>query len=117
MRYCSILGLIMLLWLGCKPKPNVDIPDYVLSEDKMVDVMVDMHLVETALNLKIMVPDSNNSKYDQQFESIFISNEISKSTFDSSLYYYSTQTGQMNAIYDKVLERLSELESEVNSDQ
>lgn len=77
--------------------------------------MVDMHLVETAANLKVFPPDSAQQMYYDHFESIYLSNGITKTKYDSSLYYYATQTDQMNVIYDKVLENLSEMESQVNS--
>lgn len=83
----------------------------------MVALMVDMHLVETAQNLKLLGTDSLQTKYQQYFNSIFESHSTSKADFDSSLYYYSTNTDRMNAIYDQLLEELYELESEVKSDQ
>ncbi|MBI1287271.1 MAG: DUF4296 domain-containing protein [Flavobacteriales bacterium] len=111
------LLVIGCLWFGSCQENAEKKPDYLLDEDKMVSVMVDMHLVETAQNLKVIEPDSANLNYDRMFESIFVSHGVTKTEFDSSLYYYSTRTEEMNVIYDKVLEQLSELESEVNSDQ
>lgn len=110
-----LLTLSMLL-ASCQEK-EPETPSYLLSEDQMVDVMVDMHLLETAQNLKLMGADTTNRKYQQYFNAIFESHETSKADFDSSLFYYSTKTDQMNAIYDKVLEELYEMESEVKSDQ
>ena len=107
------LGLVSS---SCQEKKK-ETPAYLVDENTMVDVMVDMHLVETASNLKLIEPDSSTVKYNEYFASIFSSHGINKVEFDSSLFYYSTQTEQMSVIYDKVLERLYELESEVNSDQ
>ena len=90
-------------------------PGYLIDQEKMVKVMVDMHLVETAHNLKLLPPDTTDQAYNETFERIYITHEISKADFDSSLFYYSTQTEQMNVIYDKILEQLYELESEVNA--
>jgi hypothetical protein len=112
----SVSLLIVLLAVSCKQK-EADAPAYLLSEEKMVDVMVDMHLVETAHNLKLIGPDSTNAEYHSFFSSIFASHGVTKVDFDSSLFYYSTRTTEMNDIYDKVLEELYELESEVKSDQ
>ena len=92
-------------------------PEYLIDKDKMVSIMVDMHIVETAANLKIYPPDSAQQLYQNDFASIYLTHDVSKEKFDSSMFYYATQTDQMNVIYDKVLENLSELESEVNSDQ
>lgn len=107
---------LFVLFVSCS-EPTQEQPDYLLAEEKMIDVMVDMHLVETAQNLKLMGVDSTNRRYQQYFNAIFESHEVSKADFDSSLHYYSTKTDKMNEIYDNVLEELHELESEVKSDQ
>lgn len=114
MRIPIILFVSVLALTSCGEKQEKK-PAYLLEEEKMVSVMVDLHLIETAHNLKVMEADTNNAQYEQFMSSIFVSNEVSKEQFDSSLFYYSTRTEEMNVIYDKVLERLSELESKVNS--
>lgn len=111
-----LLGIFAVLIISCH-EPKQKTPDYLIDETKMVDMMVDMHLVETAQNLKLLGTDTTNRKYQQYFNSVFESHQVSKADYDSSLYYYSAQTEQMNAIYDKVLERLYEMETEAKSDQ
>jgi hypothetical protein len=109
--------LFLISCQGEKTEKKVDKPAYVIGEDKMVNIMVDMHIVETASNLKVFPPDSAQQLYQNAFASIYLTHEVTKAKFDSSLAYYATQTDEMNVIYDKVLEELSQLESEVNSDQ
>lgn len=113
----SILFVVSFSLFSCQQKAEKKIPAHVIPEEMMVSIMVDMHLVETAANLKVFPPDSAQQMYYDHFESIYLSNGITKAKYDSSLYYYATQTDQMNVIYDKVLENLSEMESQVNSDQ
>lgn len=108
--------LCVFLLFSCQEKTEKK-PENLLNEEQMVAVMVDMHLVETAQNLKVIEPDSTNREYDQLFRSIFASHGVTKAQYDSSLYHYSTRTDEMNVIYDKVLEKLSELESQVKSEQ
>jgi len=118
MRILTFTLLSFSLFLfSCAQEKKAEKPDYLIDENKMVGIMVDMHIVETAANLKVFPPDTARQMYEDYFASIFLTNEVTKAEFDSSLYYYSTQTNQMNVIYDRVLENLSELESEVNSDQ
>ena len=112
--YFSILIVCIAVLVGCK-EPVQTQPDYLIEEETMVAVMVDMHLVETANNLKLLTPDTTGQQYSEVFERIYATHDVSKMAFDSSLFYYSTQTEQMNVIYDKILERLYELESEVSS--
>lgn len=112
----TALLLLTVLVVACN-EPPPEQPDYLLSEEQMVSLMVDMHLVETAQNLKLMGVDTTNRRYQQYFNAIFDSHEISKAEFDSSLHYYSTRTDRMNDIYDMILEQLYEMESEVKNDQ
>ena len=112
------LFVIALLVIGCLFGCNEDKktkPDYLLEQDKMVEVMVDMHIIETASNLKLISADSATIRYQEMFSSIFVTHEITKADFDSSLFYYATQTEQMPLIYDQVLERMYEMESEVSA--
>lgn len=108
---------LSLFLFSCDQEKKEQRPTYLIDEDKMVSIMVDMHIVETASNLKIYPPDSAQQMYFDDFESVYLTHEITKEKFDSSLYYYATQTDQMNIIYDRILENLSEMESEVNSDK
>jgi hypothetical protein len=111
------VSLFLFSCQGEKQEKKVEKPTYVIDQDKMVSIMVDMHIVETASNLKVFPPDSAQQMYQNSFESIYLTHGVRKTQFDSSLYYYSMQTDQMNVIYDRILEELSQLESEVNSDQ
>ncbi len=104
------ITVLTLAVYGCKEKVE-PAPSYLINQEKMVSIMVDMHLIETAYNLKLFGADTAKSKYYGAFESVFVTHEITKAEFDSSLYYYSTRTDQMSTIYDKVLEKLYELES------
>lgn len=107
---------VFVLFFGCQ-KSGKDEPTNLVPEEKMVAVMVDMHLVETAHNMKLIGADSTYTEYLQTFNSIFESHGVSKADFDSSLMYYTASTEKMPEMYDKVLEELYEMEAEVKSDQ
>jgi len=111
LQYLIIVGCMLLACNESKEKP----PKYLLAEDKMAAVMLDMQLIESAGNLKLISADSATIRYREMFASIFVTHQITKADFDSSLFYYATKTDQMPLIYDKVLEELYELESEVNA--
>jgi hypothetical protein len=118
MRQLTLFLFSFSLFLfSCQQKKTPEKPAYLIDKDEMVNIMVDMHIVETAANLKVYPPDSAQQMYQNHFASIYLTHEVTKEKFDSSLYYYSTQTDQMNVIYDQILENISEMESQVNSDQ
>lgn len=111
MRYCSIF-LLNLLLPACEStdKQRTALP---IPREKVVSVMVDMHLVETAHNMKLTEGDSIRPSYSQLCEAIFVQHGISPSAFDSALYVLSFRPKEMSEVYDLVLERLSELDAKV----
>ncbi|MCF8464527.1 MAG: DUF4296 domain-containing protein [Flavobacteriales bacterium] len=118
MRQLAIFLCSFFVFLSsCQQGKKPETPAYLIDEDKMVHIMVDMHIVETASNLKVFPPDSAQQMYQNDFASIYLTHEVTKAAFDSNLQYYSTRTDQMNVIYDRILEELSEMESEVNANQ
>ncbi len=104
---------LILFMASCTDKKNQ--PDYLIASDSLVGIMVDMHLVETAANLKLISVDSLKPNYNQMFEAIFKKHGITKTEFDSTLFFYSKRPDEMSGIYDKVLERLSEIDAESSS--
>ena len=112
-RHSSLLVIFPLFFFSCTDKQ--DQPDYLIASDSLVGIMVDMHLVETAANLKLIGTDSLKPNYNQMFEAIFKKHGITKTEFDSTLFFYSKKPDEMSGIYDKVLERLSELDAEASS--
>jgi len=110
------LAFSALLLLNACTEKSPPPPSGLLSEDQMVEVMTDMHLVETANNLKLMGTDTAYTEYLQAFNAIFRSHGVTKAQFDSSLYHYTVNTEKMPIIYDRMLERMYELEEEVRAD-
>lgn len=110
----SSLFIVLLLSIS-SCSDSKEQPDYLIASDSLVGIMVDMHLVETAANLKLIGTDSLKPNYNQMFEAIFKKHGITKTEFDSTLFFYSKKPDEMSGIYDKVLERLSELDAEASS--
>jgi len=103
------LSLILAIFLfSCNTNEK---PTNVLPSEQVVDIMVDIHLAETAANLKLVGVDSLSPSYGQLYEGIFAKHGTTRSAFDSTLYHYSVRPEEMNVIYDKVLEELSELDA------
>jgi hypothetical protein len=114
LRFTRHASLFFILFMAsCTDKQEQ--PDYLIASDSLVGIMVDMHLIETASNLKLIGADSLKPNYNQMFEAIFKKHGITKTEFDSTLFFYSKRPDEMSGIYDKVLERLSELDAEASS--
>lgn len=103
--------LIFLLSCNSSKEP----PTSTFPQEKVVSIMVDLHLAETASNLKLTEIDSTRPSYTQLCEAIFEKHNTTRAGFDSALYVMSFQPAEMNTVYDLVLERLSKLDAEVTA--
>ena len=100
-----------LFFCCCSPeKPGKEI---VLSKEKMADVIADLTLMESQLNISSMQAPQ---KLDDRFKfNVFKEHRITPSQYDSSVMYYSRNPEEFKKIYDLVLQQLSELQTQSQS--
>ncbi len=85
-------------------------PSNVLTEEQMIQVLTDAYLAEGASSINIK--NATGEKYDSVYQFNPIKdNQIKKSTFDSSITYYSKHPKKLKIIYDKVLDKLSVIQA------
>lgn len=80
-------------------------PDYVLSEKKMVDLLVDVHKAEAVIesNYNIYNNDADKKKLR---EAVFLKHGITQEQFDTNLVWYGHHIEEYMTIYEQVIERL-----------
>ncbi|MBS1635096.1 MAG: DUF4296 domain-containing protein [Bacteroidetes bacterium] len=108
-----ILCCISLLCIAaCKPNEEAvaEIPAGVLTEEQLVPVLTDCYLAEAASGINVLnVPGP-------KFDSAYVFNplkdhDIRKAQFDSSLAFYSKHPKVLKSIYERVLEKLSQIQA------
>jgi hypothetical protein len=80
----------------------------------MAEVMMDVHLLEAAMNMNTYRFDSKTKGSFAEFD-IFIKNKITKKIYDDSFEYYTLHPNQLTEIYQIVLENLSKMQANVMS--
>ncbi|MCF8219489.1 MAG: DUF4296 domain-containing protein [Bacteroidales bacterium] len=112
------LASIMFL-ASCNPSgrrpEKVKTPDNIINHEKMVDILVDYHLGENTIKYYRRYGIKPQQFSDKIYSTIWTKHNISKEEFDRSLKYYTKDTQRMQIVYSDVMERLSSLQSEVNS--
>ena len=125
MKKLSIFVLLFLLVTACGRKEKSFMPERLLAEQEMVDVLTDVQIIEADINyqkskerdqkvedsVKIAPKDyikMTREYYDQFFEHY----DITDSIFVQNIRYYSTQPEVLERIMDSVMNRLDKEKTE-----
>ena len=106
---------LFTLLFSCTPVENsvVDIPENILSEEKMAKVMVDVHLLEAALNVSTYSKDNIVLNNINPSSDILKKNGVTKVQYDSSFQFYAKYPQMLVQVYQLVLNDLSKMQAEV----
>lgn len=107
------LFLFTILMSCTSEEKSISIPETTLSKEKMVGIMLDIHISEATMN---MTPINRNAS-DSPLPGIDVlkKNNISKEEFDESFIFYTKHPVLLNEIYDEVMDSLSKMQAEVLS--
>lgn len=103
MKKVFLLAVVSLL-VGCKNEP--EIPDYVLSEEKMVQLLIDFRLAEGKVNGLNMPSDSARGLMRYLESRILDEHEVDSMDYLKSYEYYMLNSQQYLRINDIVIDSL-----------
>jgi hypothetical protein len=108
---------ILLFALGlvaCGTKEEASAPPVnsdILSEEQMIDVLIDLHIEEASLTLN-MIQNDRALADSARYYNIYKVHNTTREQFDESFHYYAGEPEKLNAIYDTVLKRLNTMQTE-----
>lgn len=110
----TFIFLVVLLF-SCKQK-QVGLPDGIIPKDSLINIVVDLHLADAILlnpNVQSKISDISSNRL---YRTVLEKYSISRERFDKSINYYAETPVILDSIYDKVIEKLSLIESKGYSD-
>ena len=111
-----ILLIIILGLVSCynESKPVVEPPDFLMSEEMVIDVLTDIQLAEGIITHSRRERKTTERDFkDSVYQVIFDHYEITAEQLNKNLDYYNSDVEQMEKMYEKVLENLSKHETEI----
>ena len=87
-----------------------EIPEGILSEDKMVEVLIDIHLAEGMVSSFPIHYDSSRLLYPYFESEVFLKHDIADTVFRKSLEYYMLDIKTMDRIYARTIDSLHVVE-------
>jgi hypothetical protein len=103
--------------VSCSQDKTVSIPDTVLQEDKMAEVMVDIHLLEATLNINTFSKDKVSKDNSSPATDVLKKHGITKKQYDESFSFYTRNPQLLGEMYTKVLNELSKMQAKVTNDK
>jgi hypothetical protein len=104
-----LIYILPIFLFSCGKKNSNTVPENILSKEKMVQVLTDIHIAEAEMSLGAF-PDSS-SKEKISFQKIFEKEQITKEQYETSLSFYIDHPEMLNEIYQEVLNELSKKQS------
>lgn len=83
-----------------------------LCEDTMVEVLTDVHLVQAAQRMS-MVIDTADTSLAATFNYVWKKHHITEAEYKKNIDFYSHNPGMLDSIYEKVLNNLSKQKAEL----
>lgn len=113
MKRLVLISLLFVLVVACGHKNKGFIPERLLTESEMIDIMTDVQIIEADINYRKtqvreegMQPQEfrnlTQSYYDQLYEHYGITDSI----FSQNLRYYTERPDVLEKIMDSVTQRL-----------
>lgn len=129
--------LLLLLTVGCSSPDGPKLPpepDDLIEEEKLVNVLADVHLLEAALGMRnpIIAPRSPlrpgqspitpaeqapqmGATKALPYYDIFKKHGITYKQYEASITWYAAQPERLDVIYEDVIEELSRRQTEATS--
>jgi hypothetical protein len=106
MKKYLFIGLIMLSVFSCKEREE-PIPDNVMPMDRMINVLIDVHLIEASLSSKNLPRDTGIVFYNLYKKDLYSKHHIDDSLYKRSFDFYAGHPMLMDKIYERVIDSLS----------
>ena len=112
---CSIIGwpllvasLLLAVLGGCAIPEEVPPPAQLLPKEKMVSLLVQLHLLEARVEASRLPPDSARALFQAQKQALLWKNDVSvpDSLLERSYRYYAVNNKDIDEIYKAVIDSL-----------
>jgi hypothetical protein len=111
MRF-SLLAFSLLLLVSACSKNSSDLPEGILTDSVMTELIVDFSLVDAAYSVSLTSLTLPRFKKELFYEEIVKKHGTTRKQFVESLDYYAQHSKQLQQIYENALKEMSRRQAE-----
>ncbi len=117
-RYYIILMLVVLFAsCGFFRAPGKHKCDKILSKSQITDILTDIYMLEAFIREYQHIEPASNDSFAYYYEALFARHGVERGVFEQALDCYLLDRKDMDIIHEKMLNRLSLIESEAGIKQ
>ncbi len=109
MKKIAIILALFSVFISCD-NDVIKKPKHLVSERKMIEMLVDIHLAEATYNRMRSDTLVKNSSSANFYYSVLAKYEIADSVFEKSFVYYASSPKNFEKMYREVMNKLGETE-------
>jgi hypothetical protein len=117
MRALFISLLLAIVLAACVGKGKNTPPKNLIPEDKFVDLMVEVHLIEASINQRFVKLVDSTDQSLSYYRFLFEKEGVAKADFDSTFAYYTRHPKMMNNVYEQVQIRLKAMAEDLQNNE
>ena len=107
----TIVFSVFILIISCTNKQEIQVKNNLIPEEKLIPLIVDVHLFDAYMNLGMN--DSISFDPKKINNAIFEKHGTTREKFTETINYYSQDPQQLDSLYEKILVRMSEMKAEI----
>ncbi|AFL86211.1 hypothetical protein Belba_3723 [Belliella baltica DSM 15883] len=112
MKKLKLIIPIVIFLVSCGKNK---LPEGILDEDKMVSVLIDIHIAEGLVSTLPINYDSSRTMYPMFENEVFRKHNVADSVFHRSLEYYLANPRIIDRIYARTIDSLNVIEKSGNT--
>ena len=124
MKNFVIVILFFVLATACGRKDNGFVPERLLSQTEMIDILTDVQLIEADLNYRrTQERDTDTVSIDYRsltqsyYSQLFGHYGITDSIFSQNMRYYTEHPAELEKVMDSVTQRLLKVQNELKKEE
>ncbi|MEX1188346.1 MAG: DUF4296 domain-containing protein [Bacteroidia bacterium] len=107
-----VFAVLSLLLFGCSS--NQSVPEGVIPDTTMSQLIVEFTLIDAAYNVSVSTPSSIKFRPEMFYESVLEEKGYTRESFNRSISWYTTNSKRLLRIYDEALIDLSKRQAELD---
>ena len=104
--------LFIISLIGCKLNQEHELPQGILSKEKMTTLLIDVHLTEATIDLCQSKNINITSFAQQQYKLLFKKHNITQKQFEENIKFYADHIELIDETYTAAIETLNKKQSE-----